>query len=266
MIKAAIIGITGYTGEELLRILSKHPDVKLTMLAGRQTSPERLLADIYPKYKDLNIKCEPLNIEKIKENADVVFLALPHAVAFEVVPKLLKAGKKVIDLSADFRLKDSATYEKWYKVNHTGKDYIKDAVYGLSELYCDKIKPAKLIANPGCYPTTILLGTAPAVKNGFITNGDIIIDSKSGISGAGRKAVEKYFKEEHPNTRAYNIAGKHRHIPEIEQEISNLFGQKTIVTFTPHIIPVERGMLSVIYANLNKKITTRSNRDIQKIL
>lgn len=264
MIKAAIIGITGYTGEELLRILSKHPEVKLTMLAGRQTSPERLLADIYPKYKDLNIKCEPLNIEKIKENSDVVFLALPHAVAFEVVPKLLKAGKKVIDLSADFRLKDSDTYEKWYKVNHTGKDYIKDAVYGLSELYCDKIKPAKLIANPGCYPTTILLGTAPAVKNGFITNGDIIIDSKSGVSGAGRKAVEKYFKEEHPNTRAYNIAGKHRHIPEIEQEISNLFGQKTIVTFTPHIIPVERGMLSVIYANLNKKITTSEAIEIYK--
>lgn len=264
MIKAGIVGITGYTGEELLRILSKHPEVQLTILAGRETSPVRELADIYPKYSNLKMKCIPFNVEEIKKNTDVVFLALPHAVAFAVVPQLLKAGKKVIDLSADFRLKCSDTYEKWYKVNHTGKDYIKDAVYGLSELYADKIKQAKLVANPGCYPTTILLGLAPAVKNGFITNNDIIIDSKSGISGAGRKAVEKYFKEEHPNTRAYNIAGKHRHIPEIEQEISNLFGQKTIVTFTPHIIPVERGMLSVIYANLNKKITTAEAVEIYK--
>ena len=264
MIRVGIVGITGYTGEELLRILSKHNKAKLSILAGRETSPERLLADIYPKYANLNIKCEPLNVERIKENTDVVFLALPHAVAFEVVPKLLSAGKKVIDLSADFRLKDSDTYEKWYKVNHTGKDFIKDAVYGLSELYGDKIKSAKLVANPGCYPTTILLGIAPAVKNGFITNSDIIIDSKSGVSGAGRKAVEKYFKEEHPNTRAYNIAGKHRHIPEIEQEISNLFAKNTIVTFTPHIIPVERGMLSVIYANLTKKITTSEIIEIYK--
>lgn len=255
MIRAGIIGITGYTGEELLRILSKHSGVRLSVLAGRETSQLRDLKDIYPKYADLNLKCEPLNIDKIKNETDVVFLALPHAVAFEVVPLLLKAGKKVIDLSADFRLKDADTYEKWYKVKHTGKDFIKDAVYGLTELNYDNIKSASLIANPGCYPTTILLALAPAVKNDLVKPEDIIIDSKSGVSGSGRKNVIKYYETEHPTLRAYNIAGKHRHIPEIEQEISGMFGKKVTVTFTPQIIPLERGMLSVVYLKLKKRIT-----------
>ena len=173
MIRAGIIGITGYTGEELLRILSKHKDVKITVLAGRTTSPIRDLKDIYPKYESLNLKCVPLNIEQIKNETDVVFLALPHAVAFEVVPDLIKAGKKVIDLSADFRIKDPDTYEKWYGVKHTGKEYIKDAVYGLCEIYKEQISKAKLIANPGCYPTTILLGMAPAIKNGLVKSDGI---------------------------------------------------------------------------------------------
>lgn len=264
MIKVGIVGITGYTGEELIRILSKHPGVKLTVLAGRATSELRDLKDIYPKYEYLNLKCEPLNIDRIKNETDGVFLALPHAVAFEVVPLLLKAGKKVIDLSADFRLKDAPTYEKWYKVNHTGKDFIKDAVYGLVELNEDKIKEAKLIANPGCYPTTVLLGTAPAVKNGLVKSEDIIVDSKSGVSGSGRKNVVKYYETEHPTLRAYNIAGKHRHIPEIEQELSVLFNKKITVTFTPQIIPLERGMLSTIYLNLKNAVTTSQVIDVYK--
>ncbi len=254
MIRAGIIGITGYTGEELLRILSKHKDVKITVLAGRATGQERELKDIYPKYADLNLKVYPLNIEQIKNETDVVFLALPHAVAFEVVPSLLQAGKKVIDLSADFRIKDPDTYEKWYNVKHTGKEYIKDAVYGLVELNEDKIKTAKLIANPGCYPTTILLGTAPAIKNGLISSNDIIIDSKSGVSGSGRKGVKAYYETEAPTARAYKVGGKHRHIPEIEQELSGMFGKQITITFTPQIIPTERGMLSCIYTNLAKNI------------
>ena len=255
MIRVGIIGITGYTGEELLRILSKHKQAKITVLAGRATSELRDLKDIYPKYADLNLKCYPLNIEQIKNETDVVFLALPHAVAFEVVPDLIKAGKKVIDLSADFRIKDFETYEKWYGVKHTGKEYIKDAVYGLSEIYKDEIKSAKLIANPGCYPTTILLGSAPAIKNGLVKSEGIIIDSKSGVSGSGRKGVKAYYETEAPTARAYKVGGKHRHIPEIEQELSNMFGKPVTITFTPQIIPMERGMLSCIYMDLAKKVS-----------
>ncbi len=265
MIRAGIIGITGYTGEELLRILSKHKDVKITVLAGRTTSPIRDLKDIYPKYENLNLKCVPLNIEQIKNETDVVFLALPHAVAFEVVPDLIKAGKKVIDLSADFRIKDPDTYEKWYGVKHTGKEYIKDAVYGLCEIYKDKIKYAKLIANPGCYPTTILLGTAPAIKNGLVKSDGIIIDSKSGVSGSGRKGVKNYYETEAPTARAYKVGGKHRHIPEIEQELSIMFGKSVTITFTPQIIPMERGMLSCIYMDLAKKTSVSEIIGVYKI-
>jgi len=254
MIRVSIVGITGYTGEELLKILSQHPGVKISGLYGRASGETRDLESVYPHFKNLNLKIEPLNAAKIKETSDVVFLALPHAVAFEAVPSLLDAGVRVIDLSADFRLKSFETYEKWYNVSHTAKNYIPQAVYGISELKTEEIKNASLIANPGCYPTTILLGTAPAAKNGFITFDGVAIDSKSGISGAGRKAAKEYFDKEHPNFRAYKIAGSHRHIPEIEQELSLLSGENVIVSFTPHIMPVERGMLSTIYAKLKKQM------------
>ncbi|MCL2389829.1 MAG: N-acetyl-gamma-glutamyl-phosphate reductase [Endomicrobia bacterium] len=264
MIKAGIIGITGYTGEELLKILSKHPSVKISGLYGRAASEIRDLKDIYPQFSGLNLKIEPLDAQKIAKTCDAVFLALPHSIAFEVVPQLLNAGVKVIDLSADFRLNKPDVYEKWYKVNHTAKEFIDKAVYGLSELNADKIKTAALIANPGCYPTTIILGCAPAVKNGIIDLKGIIIDSKSGISGAGRKSTREYYEKEHPNFRAYKIAGGHRHIPEIEQELSILSSQDITVSFTPHIMPVERGMLSTIYVNLKKKISTAEIIDLYK--
>ncbi|MDR1244844.1 MAG: N-acetyl-gamma-glutamyl-phosphate reductase [Endomicrobium sp.] len=256
MIRAGIIGITGYTGEELLKLLSKHDDVKVTRIYGRSLSEEMDLKDIYPKFAGLNLKVEPLNIKQIPVNCDIIFLALPHAIAFEIVLHLIDLGVKVIDLSADFRLKSAEVYEKWYKVTHTAKDYIGKAVYGLSELNDKEIKNAFLVANPGCYPTSIILGCAPAIKNGFVDLKGIVIDSKSGISGAGRKSALEYFKNEHPNFRAYKIAGGHRHIPEIEQELVNLSGEKTIVSFTPHIMPVERGMLSTIYINLRQSVKT----------
>ncbi|GHT38943.1 N-acetyl-gamma-glutamyl-phosphate reductase [Endomicrobiia bacterium] len=256
MIRVSIVGITGYTGEELLRILSKHPNVEITGLYGRSSSVERYLKDLYPNFAYLNLKIEALDIKKITNNCDVVFLALPHAVAFEVIPNLIGANVKVIDLSADFRLNNPEVYEKWYKANHTAKEYINQAVYGLSELNTYEIEKAALIANPGCYPTTVALGCAPAIKNGFVDLQGIVIDSKSGISGAGRKSAKEYFDSEHPNFRAYKIAGGHRHVPEIEQELSILSGEDVTISFTPHIMPVERGMLSTIYANLKKNVDT----------
>jgi N-acetyl-gamma-glutamyl-phosphate reductase, common form len=256
MIKAGIVGITGYTGEELLKILSKHPEVKIAGLYGRSSSETKDLKDVYPHFENLNLKVEALDAKKIALSCDVVFLALPHAVAFEVVPMLLDEGVKVIDLSADFRINNPEVYESWYNVKHTAKDYIEKAVYGLCELNEEKIKKAKLIANPGCYPTTIILGCAPAIKNGIVDLSGMIIDAKSGISGAGRKPTQEYFEKEHPNFRAYKIGGGHRHIPEIEQELALLCGESVTAIFTPHIMPVERGMLSTIYVKLKKKVTT----------
>jgi N-acetyl-gamma-glutamyl-phosphate reductase len=256
MIKIGIVGITGYTGEGVLKILSSHPDVKIMGVYGRDVSEQRFLKDVYPEFENLNLTIDPLNIDTVSENCDLVFLALPHGVAFEFVPNLINEGVKVIDLSADFRLKDVDIYEQWYEVKHTAKDFISKAIYGLSELNFEDIKVASLIANPGCYPTSIVLGIAPSIKGGFVDLKGIVIDSKSGVSGAGRKVAQEYFKNEHPNFKAYKIAGIHRHIPEIEQELSILSKESIMLSFTPHIIPVERGMLSTIYVNLKKPITS----------
>jgi N-acetyl-gamma-glutamyl-phosphate reductase len=256
MIRVGIVGITGYTGQELLKILSKHPNVEITGLYGRGSLGERYLKDLYPNFAYLNLKIEALDTKEIAKTCDIVFLALPHAVAFEIVPDLIDANVKVIDLSADFRLNDPKIYEKWYKVCHTAKEYISQAVYGLSELNACEIKKAALVANPGCYPTSIALGCAPAIKNGLVDLQGVIIDSKSGISGAGRKGAKEYFDNQHPNFMAYKIAGDHRHIPEIEQELSKLAKRDVTISFTPHIIPVKTGMLSTIYLTLKKNVET----------
>ncbi|MDR1928981.1 MAG: N-acetyl-gamma-glutamyl-phosphate reductase [Endomicrobium sp.] len=258
MIKVCIVGITGYVGEELLKILSKHPNVKIVGVYGRELSHEKDLKDIYKDFDFLNLKIKPMDIKEIISSCDVVFFALPHAVTFKIVPFFIGTKVKVIDLSADFRLKNLEVYEKWYKTKHcvTFKKNINHAVYGLSELNAAEIKKACLIANPGCYPTTVILGCAPIIKSNFIDLKNIVIDSKSGISGAGRKAAKEYFDNEYPNFKPYKIAGTHRHIPEIEQELSILSGENVIVSFTPHIIPIQRGMLSTIYMNLTKNIST----------
>jgi N-acetyl-gamma-glutamyl-phosphate reductase len=255
-IKIGIVGITGYTGEELLKILAKHKSVEISALASRSIADTRLLKDIYPHFEKLGLTCEKLDIGAMSRKVDVVFLALPHRVSFEVIPDFLKQGRKVIDLSADFRLNEAHVYETWYGAKHTATEFLDKAVYGLPEMYRDKIKTAGLVANPGCYPTSALLGLLPAIKKDAIDLSSIIIDAKSGISGAGRKSSMEYFEKEHPNFRPYNIGGAHRHTPEIEQELSKAAGKNIVVTFTPQIIPVERGMASTIYSTLKTPLKT----------
>lgn len=259
MIKAGVIGILGYAGEELLKILSRHPKVQIKIVCDRGAAAGKPIRDIYPgTHLPGTLKCEDLTAAEVAESCDVVFLAIPHGESVPIVTEIIKNGKKAIDLSADFRLKDAAVYEKWYKIRHARPDLLETAVYGLPELYKNEIKNAKLLANPGCYPTTVILGLAPLLleKSGAVDLSSIIIDSKSGVSGGGRIFAQKYFDNEHPNHKPYNIAGTHRHIPEMEQELTRLApGSGHInITFSPHIIPAERGMLSTIYVNLKDKI------------
>jgi N-acetyl-gamma-glutamyl-phosphate reductase len=263
-VNAAIVGIKGYTGEALLEILSNHEGVKLALVTSRIAGDPVPVKEIYPKFEELDIMCESLNIESLAKRADVVFLALPHKVSLELVPEFLKHKVKVIDLSADYRLDDTQAYEKWYGEKHLSPELVKEAVYGLPEFYKKEIAKARLIANPGCYPTSVILGCAPAIKSGLIDVDSIIVDAKSGISGAGRNTAKEYFAAQHPDHRAYKIAGKHRHIPETEQELSKLAGREVEITFTPHIIPVERGMLSTIYMDLNKKISVKEVLEVYK--
>ena len=249
MINSAIIGVSGYTGAELTRILGDHRYVTITAATSRQYAGKKL-TEIYPHLRDkTEVICEDIDLSTLKDKADLFFTAVPHKTAMGLVPKLLQAGKKVIDLSADFRLKDAKTYESWYQP-HSAAEYIEQAVYGLPELYRDKVARSSLIANPGCYPTSIILALAPLLENGMIKPNSIIADSKSGTSGAGRAAsVATLYCEVADGFRPYNVA-QHRHTPEIEQELSLISGDKCAISFTPHLLPISRGILSTIYADL----------------
>ncbi|MBT8490355.1 MAG: N-acetyl-gamma-glutamyl-phosphate reductase, partial [Deltaproteobacteria bacterium] len=246
MITVGIYGASGYAGQELLKVLIRHPETNVVALTSRKYKGIPV-ADIYPIFKglmdDTFIDASP---EDVAGLCDAVFLAVPHGEAMEVAPFLLKAGKKVIDLSADYRLRNVDIYEKWYK-EHTSADLINQAVYGLPELYRDDIENARLVANPGCYPTGAILGLAPLVKEKCIDNSSIIVDAKSGISGAGRElSIGSLFCEVNEGFKAYKIC-THRHTPEIEQELSLLAGSEINVSFVPHLIPANRGILSTIY-------------------
>lgn len=252
--KAAIFGASGYTGQELIRILSGHPQVELAAVTSRRYAGVKV-SDVFPSLAGLTFltytNASPREIAGI---CDVVFLALPHGVSMEIAPVFLEAGKKVIDLSADYRLRDPATYEEWY-AKHSSAGLFGQAVYGLPELYRDAVKTSSLIANPGCYPTSIILGLAPALKNKLLDVSTIIADSASGVSGAGRDpAVGSLFCEADGGFKAYKV-GKHRHTPEIEQELNKLAGEKFFISFTPHLLPVKRGILSTMYASLRKEAT-----------
>lgn len=254
MIRVGIIGASGYTGVELARILASHPEVEITAATSRQYAKQPL-SSVFPNLRErVDIICENLTPEELIARADFFFTAVPHKTAMEIVPVLLNAGKKVVDLSADFRIRDAGVYEKWYQ-KHSCPEVIEEAVYGLPELYRSQIKETRLVANPGCYPTSVTLGLAPLLRNKLIDPGTIIVDSKSGTSGAGRAAaVGTLFCEVADGFRPYKTGGTHRHIPEIEQELSRLSGEGVTISFTPHLLPISRGILSTIYASLTSNM------------
>lgn len=254
MISVGIVGGTGYTGVELLRLLLRHPEVQVTVLTSR-TEAGRRVDDMFPSLRGHTDLCySDLNIEDLKQ-CDVVFFATPHGVAMKHAADLVAANTKVIDLAADFRLQDLAQFEKWYGMEHACPDILKYSVYGLSELNREQIKTAQVIGNPGCYPTTVQLGLAPLLKSAetLIKPKSIIIDAKSGVSGAGRKAsLGMIYSENADNFKAYGVAG-HRHHPEIVEALENISGQKDVfnhIVFVPHLVPMIRGMLSTMYIDL----------------
>ncbi|MCP4714193.1 MAG: N-acetyl-gamma-glutamyl-phosphate reductase, partial [Deltaproteobacteria bacterium] len=252
--KCAIIGASGYTGLELVRLLSLHPHITISTVTSERYAGQKIHM-LYPMLAGrINLKLEPLIPDNIIPKTDIVFTALPHKEAMRVVPQFLKAGKKVIDLSADFRFSNQNTYEKWYQ-KHSAPKLLEKAVYGLPEINRARIKKTALVANPGCYPTSIILALTPLLKHDIITTTSIIADSKSGVSGAGRAAkTGSLYCEVSEGFKAYNIL-KHRHQPEINEQLSGLASRPVSITFSPHLVPMNRGMLSTIYVTLKKKRT-----------
>jgi N-acetyl-gamma-glutamyl-phosphate reductase len=253
-IKVGIVGGTGYTGVELLRLLARHPNVQLQVITSRGEAGLPV-AEMFPSLRGVVELAfsDPATVDLTQ--CDVVFFATPHGVAMAQAPALVAAGVKVIDLAADFRLQDAAVFEKWYKLPHSCTDILQDAVYGLPELYGEEVQQAQVIGNPGCYPTTVLLGLAPLLEQGWIDfSVPIIADAKSGVSGAGRKAeVSTLFSEASDNLRAYGVAG-HRHHPEILAQLKKLSGNEAAqLIFVPHLIPMIRGMLSTLHVKLNRQ-------------
>jgi N-acetyl-gamma-glutamyl-phosphate reductase len=243
-VKVGIINVTGYAGSELARILYQHPEVKIASVTGRSAAGQQL-DEVFPHLSSLDLTITP----ELEGSLDLVFSALPHKASAEAVIPVLKDGVKVVDISADFRLKQADEYQEWYGVQHPDPTYLEEAVYGLTELHRDEIRPARLVANPGCYPTSAILALAPAIKHNLI-EGDIIIDSKSGISGAGRSlSLSTHYSEVNENVMAYSLGG-HRHLPEITQELTALTEEKLSITFLTHLIPMTRGILSSCYAKL----------------
>jgi N-acetyl-gamma-glutamyl-phosphate reductase len=247
MTRVAILGGTGYTALELLRILLNHPQAQVTALTSRSETGH--LGDVHPSLAGrLDLRLENLSPQQLAERADVVFCCLPHVASMETVPSLLAAGLKVVDLSADYRLRDPAVYEKWYGHAHTDAGRLATTVYGLPELFADQIRGQQLVANPGCYTSTSILALAPLICGGYVEPTGIIIDAKSGVSGAGRTPKQNIlYAECNENFAAYSV-GTHRHQPEIEQVLSTASGQTVDVIFTPHLTPMDRGIEATIYA------------------
>jgi N-acetyl-gamma-glutamyl-phosphate reductase len=263
MLKVAVVGATGYTGLELTRLLLRHPMVELVAATTRKYKGTPL-SSVFPELtSETDLVCEKLSIERISKISDLVFVALPHKTAMEVVPLFLKNGRKVIDLSADFRFRDISLYEKWYQ-KHIAPEVLKEAVYGLSEIYHEKIKNSLLVANPGCYPTGAILALAPLISSHSTSTKNIVIDAKSGASGAGRSPqLGVVYCEVNEGLKAYKVC-EHRHAPEIEEHLSILAGEKVTISFTPHLIPLSRGILTTIYANLKRRVTTEELIDRYK--
>lgn len=255
MKKVAIVGASGYSGEELVRLLLHHPRVELVAVTSRQSAGQTV-AQVFPKFANLprakTLRFTEPNAETLVRLADVVFLALPHGVAAEYAVPLVREGCLVVDLSADFRLKSAATYKEFYTHDHPAPELLEKAVYGLPEIYRAQLKGALLVASPGCYPTSILLPVIPLLRAGLIRPDGIIADSLSGVSGAGRKAeVDYLFCECNESVRPYGVP-KHRHLSEIEEQLSLAAGTLVTIQFTPHLIPVNRGILTTLYLTPTK--------------
>ncbi len=255
-LRIAIVGSSGYTGGELYRILLLHPSVVVTAVTSEK-SAGRPITDIFPHLAGLtDLVCERLDPEAVAKKANVAFLALPHVTAQEAAYRFHKLGIKVVDLSADYRLSNPAVYEKWYEHCHQYPDLLKSAVYGLPELHREKVRTASLVANPGCYPTGAILALTPLLRNNLLDFGSIVIDSKSGVSGAGRSpGLPYHFPEANEAFMAYKI-GTHRHTPEIEQELSKIAGASVTLSFTPHLVPMNRGILTTAYGKLTAQADT----------
>ncbi len=246
-IKAGIVGAAGYAGCELIRLLEMHPHAEVAWLMTGKTHAGKTVGEVFPHLGVLQDRTF-LSMDTAEvEGVDVVFLAVPHGVAVSIVPEFLERGCRVIDLSADYRLKDASTYEAWYGKRHTAPELLAEAVYGLTELYRAELGGARLVANPGCYPTVSILALAPLLKEGLAAPDGIVIDAKSGISGAGRTpSLRTHYAEGNEDFQAYNPA-RHRHIPEIEQELARLAGRPVSTCFVPHLVPMTRGMLATVY-------------------
>ena len=263
MIKAAVLGATGYAGIELVRLLTSHPEVSVELLGSKSFSGQKI-NEIYPNLSHvLEKECTEIDFDKVAE-CDIAFTALPHGASKDVIPEIIKRGTRVIDLSGDFRYDDIKVYEKWYGQEHSSPELLEESVYGLCELYRDKIKNARLVGNPGCYTTCSIMGAYPMLAKGFGKAENIIIDAKSGVTGAGRGlALGTHFCECTESSKAYKVA-THRHTSEIEQELSKAAGEEVIVSFTPHLVPLKRGILSTIYINLNNNYSAEELIDAYK--
>ncbi len=252
MIKVGIVGGTGYTGVELLRLLAQHPDVRVTAITSRGDAGTPV-ASMFPSLRGrVDLAFEDPAAADLKQ-CDLVFFATPNGIAMQQAPALLEAGVRVIDLAADFRIRDVAEWEKWYGMKHACPEWVARAVYGLPEVYREQVKGAQLIANPGCYPTAVQLGFLPLVKAGLVDCGSLIADAKSGVSGAGRKAeTHILFSEAADNFKAYGVPG-HRHLPEIRQGLGQMAGAPVGLTFVPHLTPMIRGIHATLYARIGRE-------------
>lgn len=255
MIRVAILGATGYTALELMKILVRHPEVEITTLTSRNEAGPHVGA-VHPQLAGrLDLRMVDISPAEVAARADCVFSCLPHGVTATAVPQLLAAGARIVDFSADYRLDNADSYSEWYGEKHNDPDRLGKVVYGLPELFREQIRDAALVANPGCYPTSAILALAPFVKRELVDPASIIVDSKSGVSGAGRTPkLTTHFPECNESISAYNV-GRHRHTPEIEQILGRATGQTVNVIFTPHLVPMDRGILSTIYSVPRKPLT-----------
>ena len=264
MTKVAILGATGYTALELIKILLRHPQAQITMLTSRQEGQPHL-SEVHASLAGrLDLRCEPFRADRVAKAAECVISTLPHTASMEACPALMDRGCRVIDLSADYRLSDPNVYAEWYGASHTDLNHLREAVYGLPEIYGEEIRAARLIANPGCYPTAAILGLAPLAASDMIELKGIVVDAKSGVSGAGRTPKLAYhFPECNESTVAYNV-GKHRHTPEMDQILGEIAGSPTEVIFTPHLVPMDRGIFTTIYARPKRPFTEAELLDIYR--